>query len=233
MQDADKRKEMAEEIRHHVKLVTDRQRRNRALRSRRTNLDDYALVSGLLAQSPDSLIPSNSGHDASSKHSLAASVHPSSISAWPSLSNQPGSLHSDTNLDSHLLMAYLDDVFPYHFPFYRPSKTDEGRGWLHSLLLRSKPLYKAALAVAAVYIQKLPSVFVDPEPGRSLLSNMAGRADELYLDALVELQNCVSSLSRKTHEEGLTDGIEVLASIVHLIILEVCILMFSVCKDVG
>ncbi|KAG0653037.1 Pestheic acid cluster transcriptional regulator 3 [Hyphodiscus hymeniophilus] len=48
-----------------------------------------------------------------------------------------------------LLMHYLDVVFPGQFPFYNPSSSDGGRGWLLLIILRTKPLYHAALSMAA------------------------------------------------------------------------------------
>ncbi|KAK6858018.1 hypothetical protein PG995_005717 [Apiospora arundinis] len=45
-----------------------------------------------------------------------------------------------------LLMHFLDTVFPLQYPMYDPDIIEGGRGWLLSLLLRTKPLYHAALA---------------------------------------------------------------------------------------
>ncbi len=53
--------------------------------------------------------------------------------------------------EAFLLMHYLDNVFPLQFPMYKPSFIDGGRGWFLSLLLRTKPLYHAALALASFH----------------------------------------------------------------------------------
>ena len=49
---------------------------------------------------------------------------------------------------ANLLMYYLDVVFPGQFPFYDPAPLDGGRGWLLLIILRTKPLYHAALSMA-------------------------------------------------------------------------------------
>lgn len=48
-----------------------------------------------------------------------------------------------------LLMHFLDYVFPLQYPMYKPAALQGGRGWLLPLVLRSKPLYHAALAASA------------------------------------------------------------------------------------
>lgn len=50
-----------------------------------------------------------------------------------------------------MLMHFLDTVFPLQYPMYKPSAIDGGRGWLLSLLLRTKPLYHASLALSAYH----------------------------------------------------------------------------------
>lgn len=48
-------------------------------------------------------------------------------------------------------MYFLDNVFPLQYPMYRPSALEGGRGWLLSLLLRTKPLYHASLGLSAYH----------------------------------------------------------------------------------
>jgi hypothetical protein len=123
-------------------------------------------------------------------------------------------------MEHYLLMLYLDKVIPYHFPFYNLSTNDGGRGWLFCLLMKCKPLRKAALAMAAVCCQQLPSFFAELTPAQLLLDIVAG-VDHFYADAIGELGNAIGSLSLKKGKDGLKEGIEVLACIVHLVLLEV------------
>jgi hypothetical protein len=53
--------------------------------------------------------------------------------------------------DAILLMHFLDHVFPLQYPMYHPSIVSGGRGWFLSLLLRTKPLYHAALALSSYH----------------------------------------------------------------------------------
>lgn len=48
-------------------------------------------------------------------------------------------------------MHFLDNVFPLQYPVYKPSVAEGGRGWIISLLLRTKPLYHASLALATYH----------------------------------------------------------------------------------
>ncbi|KAE8449585.1 hypothetical protein EG329_007915 [Mollisiaceae sp. DMI_Dod_QoI] len=50
-----------------------------------------------------------------------------------------------------LLMHFIDNVFPLQYPVYKPSVAEGGRGWVISLLLRTKPLYHACLALATYH----------------------------------------------------------------------------------
>ena len=45
-------------------------------------------------------------------------------------------------------MHFLDNVFLLQYPMYNPGIQKGGRGWLLAVLLRSKSLYHAALAIA-------------------------------------------------------------------------------------
>ncbi|KAK3989997.1 transcriptional regulatory protein pro1 [Cladorrhinum sp. PSN332] len=53
--------------------------------------------------------------------------------------------------DAHLTMFYLDYVFPFQFPFYRPSFLDMGRGWLLVLLTKNKALFHIAMTMSSYF----------------------------------------------------------------------------------
>ena len=54
-----------------------------------------------------------------------------------------------------LLMHFFDHVVPRLFRFYNPSVMEGGRGWLLSILIRTKPLYKMALSLSAYHQQSI------------------------------------------------------------------------------
>ncbi len=62
--------------------------------------------------------------------------------------------HQDTDLneaDTILLMFYIDSVFPFQFPFYRPSLLEGGKAWILDLLLRSPVAQKSALCQSSYF----------------------------------------------------------------------------------
>ncbi|KAH7126388.1 fungal-specific transcription factor domain-containing protein [Dactylonectria estremocensis] len=53
--------------------------------------------------------------------------------------------------ESHLLIHYLDYIFPLQFPFYVDNPERGGRGWLFWLLMRNGPLNQAILTLSALH----------------------------------------------------------------------------------
>ncbi|KAF2427555.1 hypothetical protein EJ08DRAFT_592791 [Tothia fuscella] len=97
------------------------------------------------------------------------------------LSEFPSFLNAE---DSTLLMLFLDHIFPLQFPFYQPDIFEGGRGWLLSLLLRTKPLYHAALALAAFHKRMILSGSLDHT---SLVAALIEQ--EKYLEICIRLMN--------------------------------------------
>jgi hypothetical protein len=67
--------------------------------------------------------------------------------------SSPRSLEGNTNIDSQeawLLMHYLDQVFPWQFPYHDSRSRLGNRGWLFSLLIKRGPLYHAVLSLASL-----------------------------------------------------------------------------------
>lgn len=53
--------------------------------------------------------------------------------------------------EMHLLMIYLDYVFPYLFPHYNPPILAGGRGWVLDILNRNKTVYHSAVSLASFF----------------------------------------------------------------------------------
>ncbi|KAH6980882.1 fungal-specific transcription factor domain-containing protein [Ilyonectria sp. MPI-CAGE-AT-0026] len=53
--------------------------------------------------------------------------------------------------ESHLLIHYLDYIFPLQFPYYVDNPELGGRGWLFWLLMRNGPLNQAILTLSALH----------------------------------------------------------------------------------
>jgi hypothetical protein len=89
--------------------------------------------------------PQQSVGTSNTSHSPAPELPPTSSTATDS------SAPTIAPSDAVLLMHFLDNVFPLQFPMYTPSIMEGGRGWFLSLLLRTKPLYHAALALSSYH----------------------------------------------------------------------------------
>jgi hypothetical protein len=131
----------------------------------------------------------------------------------------PGFLEYDSQ--ANLLMHYLDVVFPNQFPFYNPPWADGGRGWLLLVILRTKPLYHAALSMAAYHQQAQSLKWVTSEA----FKNCAVRTLQTHHSlAIQELRYHLNSFRQEELAQSFEGNIEVLACIVFLISLEVSFL---------
>ncbi|KAG9234028.1 fungal-specific transcription factor domain-containing protein [Amylocarpus encephaloides] len=114
------------------------------------------------ASSPASSIPSSNGESSARKpgarsildDSATNTTHETTpdredVDAQKFNSSRPFSFNSQE--EPILLMHFLDVVFYLQFPMYQPTIAEGGRGWLLQLLLRTKPLYHGALALASYH----------------------------------------------------------------------------------
>ena len=118
---------------------------------------------------------------------------------------------ADTELESHLLMHFLDVIWPLQFPFFNP----HDRGWVLALYMRNKPLYNAALTLAA-YNKNLT---LSSSGSSSILSQ--NEQERFYAMALRGLRDHIGILSQKGRREGLKDGIDAISCVNQLIMFEV------------
>lgn len=210
-----KEKEILDKIRKGVKVTTDGQRRARALRG----LKKAQEHKGLKEQGEPDLEAqlANTCGSPGSSHSHSDSVTGADGSNDQVQLELPWS--HDAQLESFLLMHYLDFVFPLQFPFYSPQPREGGRGWFLGLLMRAKPLYNTALTLAAYHhnlVMVSSSKRLSDTPAQSWFE-----LERFYSSALQGLGEHVGDLSKKGLREGLKDSIEVLACVIQLIMFEV------------
>lgn len=118
--------------------------------------------------------------------------------------------------EASLMMHYLDHVFFIQFRFHTPSLSS-GRGWLLSLLIRTKPLYHAALSLSAFHRQ---SLLVEQESGQAEIDYLHELRHHHDL-TLKELRNFIQSNNKNVSEQGAFDGnIQILACMIQLISFE-------------
>lgn len=69
----------------------------------------------------------------------------------PSRDLKAMSLTLGGGMDLGLIMIYLDHVFPFLFPFYRPSLLETGRHWLLSLLCQNDVSFHTAASLSSYF----------------------------------------------------------------------------------
>jgi hypothetical protein len=118
--------------------------------------------------------------------------------------------------EATLLMHYLDVVFPLQFRFYQPLVSEGGRGWLLSILLRTRPLYHAALSLSAYHQSASYS-------GSFVETNDHNLVDlqKHHCLALAELRKHIDRLSLETGSSRIKTRVEILACMICLISFEV------------
>lgn len=117
--------------------------------------------------------------------------------------------------DLDLLMYYLDHIHPRQFPFYRSRPSDIGRGWLLNLHLRTKPLFTATTTLSACDQAQfaLGPLSNFPQPYEEL--------EQQHVMSLIDLQDHLAVLSRKTGTSHMAATVEALACVIQLICFEV------------
>ncbi|OLN85424.1 Transcriptional regulatory protein pro1-like protein 2 [Colletotrichum chlorophyti] len=123
----------------------------------------------------------------------------------------------DSNLS--FIMIYLDYVFPFLFPFYKPALLEGGRGWLLNVLNHNKALYHTALSLSSHFFGVvLNGAQVEHAPCR--LKSVASLQHQLDL-ALKELRADMALINENGLQDQLQQGCRVLESIVQLLIFDV------------
>ncbi|OBT67210.1 hypothetical protein VE03_02777 [Pseudogymnoascus sp. 23342-1-I1] len=146
---------------------------------------------------------------------------------FPSITKDP--LLSDSSVfleevDLELLMHYLDHVFPLQFPVYRPTVVAGGRGWLLSILTTTKPLYYAAISLAAYHRRSmLYSDGASKDDPQSLKKSRDGLVslERQYARALRKLRQYLTKIEGKNEARTQVENIDVLSCLAMLISLEI------------
>jgi hypothetical protein len=211
-----KEKEKLARIRETVKDVSS-QKKRAAMNSKRRHR--HAEEAGILANpSPADVFPPYLS-PATTSLSLRESSSPKPLlidGPPPGLRPENTAAYIAQN-ESVLLMHYLDYVFQCQFRFYQPSLEDGGRGWLLSLLLRTKPLYYAVCSLAAYHRQLKYCLQGGMQRGCFQIEALQTQYDV----AITELRGYLEVLITSNRERTLTEEVELLCSIVFLVSIEV------------
>ena len=145
-------KEMTSKIRDTVKQVTS-QKKRAAMQQRQRPAEDQIWM-GYQFSDPRLFNPLLTPPQSSSPHVASTPQGKPLLLDGPPINPTPAEAAAYIlRNESVLLMHYLENVFPSQFQFFRPSFEEGGRGWLLDLLMQTKPLYHAALSLAAYHRQ--------------------------------------------------------------------------------
>ncbi|PQE17551.1 C6 transcription factor protein [Rutstroemia sp. NJR-2017a BBW] len=113
------------------------------------------------------------------------------------------------DMEDQLFMNYLDEVFYIQYPFYDPS--NGGRGWLFSILRRTKAAYYAALALSD-YHSRLPHYpdILNPRTSPRAKSRY-------YYRAIQEMQLSLAQASMWSGQTIILRSIESLTSVLQIL----------------
>lgn len=125
--------------------------------------------------------------------------------------------------EAELLMHYLDHVFHLQFRFHSPSVRTGGRGWLLWLLIRTSPLYHAALSLSALHQHVIlhRTKNADHSGTENSFNTTLHELNEYHGRTLQELQVCLQTSHTDTGDPDLGRQIEILACGVQLISFQV------------
>lgn len=128
------------------------------------------------------------------------------------------------NLNEHellLLTNYLDYVFPFLFPFYRPPLLQSGRGWLLVLLMRKKTLLHSALSLSTYFFAVATEKLISGH--ESCREHNRSELEKQHELTMKELQNDVAVVNQKGVGSDLVESARIMESIVQLVVFEVAV----------
>ena len=226
MDGREREREMADQIRQIVKMTAGKNRRAAMLRRQQTSQSVLAdNSSGETSCAPvTSIMQPEDGRRNSLGPALATSPNgkPHDVADnGPTISAPDDSLLSlpfvSDDDQTSLLMHYLDHVFPLQFPFYKSSIRNGGRGWLLSILMQTKPLYHAALSLAAYHRQfEYSQGTTDIE--RCL---QVEALQEKHVMAITVLRQFLQRISSNGQDRSIIENVQLLCCMVLLVSLEV------------
>ncbi|KAL2021605.1 hypothetical protein VTK56DRAFT_6958 [Thermocarpiscus australiensis] len=243
MDGAEKQRQRAEWLKHEVKRKAAHRRERRYLQGLEVRLEsldvspdhdsDVPATRGFINTAPPSASKTDSSPAYDDPRDSTPRSGPSSVDTDSSLSlptpDEPSDGYSRPDLqttlsqevDSHMTMLYLDYVFPFLFPFYRPSLLDVGRAWLLVLLTKNKALFHAALSLAGYFYATVLG-HIREAPGACQTHNLQALQRQQGL-ALQWLQREMQDIIVQGVKGNLAEANRVMASIIQLMTCEVAI----------
>ncbi|KAK2597284.1 hypothetical protein N8I77_013144 [Diaporthe amygdali] len=137
--------------------------------------------------------------------------------------------HSLNERELTFLTMYLDYVFPFLFPFYRPPLLQSGRGWLLILLLRKRTLLHSALSLATYFFAVATDNLLS---GHELCrEHNRSELEKQHELTLKELQHDVAVVNERGVASDLIESARIMESIVQLVVFEVAVTRRIACAE--
>jgi len=116
-------------------------------------------------------------------------------------------------------MHFLDVVFYQQFPMYKPNMVEGGRGWLMIALLRSRPLFHAALALSSYH----RDLIVNTKSSDRAYTTCTVEHQEHFAKSLFEFHKAIRIVSQYVLVHMSEVELATYLSMVQLIYFEVCV----------
>lgn len=133
------------------------------------------------------------------------------------------SLVLDEEAESSFMTMYLDFVFPFLFPHYRPSVLDCGRHWLHHLVKGNDAVYHTSICLGAYFFTaRIDSAYSGSEHNsyKDLVWEQLGKQTHA---AIKTVQNEVNKIRCQGVGASLVQSARAMEGIIHMLIFEVMV----------
>ncbi|KAK4231123.1 fungal-specific transcription factor domain-containing protein [Podospora fimiseda] len=244
MDGGEKQREKGEWLKREIKKRANLRRERRNMQGLEVKLeslgvageqDDQSIITTALQDTLESAEISGTTTDSStSGHSTdSPATQPSPPSGNETYNNvllveAVGPALSLEDRDAHSIMFYLDYVFPFQFPFYRPSFLDMGRGWLLVLLTKNKALFHIAMTMSSYFYGLVLSNSTETlDEHKSCTAANLQLLQNQQQRALQCLQQELRDVVNKGVKGHLAEAGRVMASIVQLLTSEVAVANFG------
>lgn len=227
MDGGSKQRAMAETIKSQVKKQASERRDRKYLEmlengTRMVNLNDEPAKGH--SSDTAAVVSSESDHAFdTSPSAFTATTGPSPDMPWHhQLMGPNGSQKTDYDAgqDTHLIMNYVDFVFPYLFPYYQPPILVGGRGWvLDAFLHGSRSIYYTAIALSSWFFGVL--LAGGEEQHAACTDRMARQLHHQMGISLKELQKNIYAISLKKDNFDIREGLSVMQSVIQMLVFEV------------
>ncbi|EPE26774.1 Zn2/Cys6 DNA-binding protein [Glarea lozoyensis ATCC 20868] len=124
--------------------------------------------------------------------------------------------------DTILFMFYLEDVFPFLFPFYRPSLLEGGRAWILEMMISSPVVRQAILCQSSYFFSLARGTETSDVVWETVLTQTR--------DTLGMLRQSLQVIESSEITEHLHGAVRIMASIMQVQRFDIAVLSFENCQ---